>query len=50
MDCGAHSECINSPEENQGYRCDQINKALSLATLCGNMQIYNNTVIRTSPE
>ena len=30
VDCGAHSKCINSPEENQGYRCDQISKSCSL--------------------
>ena len=30
VDCGAHSEFINSPEENQGYRCDQYSKSCSL--------------------
>ena len=22
MECGGHSDCVNSPEESQGYRCE----------------------------
>ena len=22
VECGGHSDCVNSPEESQGYRCE----------------------------